>query len=257
MISLITPIYNFNKEKFERLNQSVEDQICRDFEWIIVVDDINTLIPVGMGVPECTVIQLGRNFGPSVARNIGFQASSGDIIAYADMDDILDFERIKHLNDFYTQYPHTKLLFDGYLIRQEQNYYLYEPLIAIHSITNLRALLQKRNISIPLGVSHTRQPFGFVGGFQRGIVCGEDGITWRRMSEILSDLEIKITDLVAGVYTVNPSGQSRTQRRFDMGGFAFDANNKKGSNGQYLDTDWFNTFSSKNYFDKPLTEYDD
>ena len=195
------------------------------------------------------------NYGPSVARNVGFQVADGDIITYLDLGDELSEGRIAHIVEMFTKYPKTKLLFDSYIIQYPNkkevtfdHFVIADRLgIDFESYKNLSKL---QNISIPMGVAHMRKPFVEVGGFQRGIVCGEDGILWRRMIEKLDGEEIMFTNASSGTYYISETGQSRTQRRFEQGGFAFDAKNPLGSNGQYLDKNWFETYSSKGLYEE-------
>lgn len=240
-------MYNPTWEKYVLTQQSVQNQTNKNYEWIVVDD--------GSDDPNYfSTVQLFNNYGPSVARNVGFQISKGDIITYLDIGDELYKGRIEHIIEIFTKFPKTQLLFDSYSINSGEitnqivdhmgimNYYKLSP-------DNYLNVIQSQNISIPLGVSHRRKPFVEVGGFQRGIVCGEDGILWRRMVDKLDPSAVVFSNHLAGVYYISETGQSRTQRRFEEGGFAFDAGNEFGSNGQYLDKDWFETYNSKELFD--------
>jgi glycosyltransferase involved in cell wall biosynthesis len=188
-----------------------------------------------------------------VARNVGFQISDGDIITYLDSDDVLAENRVKNLRETFEKYQ-VDLLFNNYIIvdingiEQEVDHFNY-----IRGQAGARQyikLLERQNISVPMGVAHTRGAFVSAGGFQRGIVCGEDGILWRRIRELVGDRRIMFSDDTAGSYFINPEGQSRTQKRYEMGGFAFDNAAPGGANGQYLDTNWYLSFNSVDLFDK-------
>lgn len=242
-VSIITPFYNPSDESYTRSRKSVESQTSKDFEWILV-DDGST-----NDVLHDSDISLGRNYGPSVARNAGFQISSGDIITYLDMGDQLNPERVANLIKIFEENK-TQLLFSAYIINPPGQ--LFNPFTWIGTPSFPTAfeylqLLRKQNISIPLGVAHTRKPFVESGGFQRGVVCGEDGILWRRMVNTMELSDVLFSDDVAGIYNISVNGQSRTQRRFEMGGFAFDGN--KRDNGIYLDEDWYQTYNSKGLYE--------
>lgn len=246
-VSIITPVYNATDEMFEKSYESVIGQtsLNKNFEWIIVDDGSNPDI-----YSRIRDITLDQNYGAAVARNIGFQISSGDIITYLDMGDELASDRVENLIKTFDENK-CELLFSGYeIVEVNGQHYNFNPFSWIGntmSAYDYLRLLQKQNISIPLGTAHTRKPFVECGGFQRGIVCGEDGILWRRMVDKLLSTHVLISDDMAGTYYVNPDGQSRTQRRPDMGGFAFDGNLH--DNGKYLDKDWFETYSSEGYYD--------
>lgn len=243
-VSIITPTYNPTKEAFLKSERSIANQTLFDFEWVLVDD----------GSEDYTGwadIHTQKNFGPSVARNLGFQIASGDIITYLDLGDELSPYRVQSIIRQFEEFD-IDVLFSAYYINQRDMVYVVNHLANIGSPKTPDAFeylkyLQRDNISIPLGVAHTRAPFVKVGGFQRGIVCGEDGILWRRMCDTLPGNKIMFSDEVAGTYYVSETGQSRTQRRFEMGGFAFDGSRR--DNGQYLDEDWFKNFTSKGYYE--------
>lgn len=245
-VSIITPVYNPVREFWERSKNSILNQTEKDFEWILVDDGSSEGLEI-----EYDVV-LSRNFGPSVARNCGVQISSGKIITYLDLGDELDPRRVENLIDTFGKWK-LDILFSAYDIVEQGFTHRFDHFTWLgksprfpDAITYLH-LLEKRNIAIPLGVAHTRKPFIEVGGFQRGIVCGEDGILWRRMVNRIHKDRILFSDDFAGTYHVNPNGQSRTQKRFEMGGFAFDG--RMNDNGKYLDEKWFNTYSSEELYD--------
>lgn len=243
-VSIITPFYNPEQSQYVRSAESINHQTDRDFEWILV-NDGSTID----SVPVCDVT-LSRNYGPSVARNAGFQISSGDIITYLDMGDELSPTRVEELIKLYNNHD-IEISFCGYNMLYPNNTIdRFNPFNFIgrtHSAYDYILLLKNQNISIPLGVAHTRKVFIEVGGFQRGIVCGEDGVLWRRMVDRIHPQKVMFTDDIAGNYYISTEGQSRTQRRFEMGGFAI--NGELMDNGRYLDNHWFRRFTSEGYYD--------
>ncbi len=243
-VSIITPVYNAANDLFDRTIKSIESQTSNDFEWIVVDDGSDPNI-----YTRWRDVRLEGNYGASVARNVGFQISSGDIITYLDMGDELDLSRVENLIKLYDSYK-VELSFCGYNIVQGSLTYPFSPFDWIGktmSAIDYVQLLRTQNISIPMGVSHTRKPFVECGGFQRGIVCGEDGILWRRMLDKVASDRIIISDDVAGTYFISETGQSRTQRRPEMGGFAFNGDLK--DNGKYLDESWYRTYSSEGLYE--------
>jgi glycosyltransferase involved in cell wall biosynthesis len=254
-VSILTPI-NLDKSVLHtRCIESIANQTSKDFEWVLIFDG-RTIIPESdlaiLDRVNAKWAMTGGNYGPSVARNIGFQISDGDIITYLDSDDELSPVRVETLLSIFEKNPMTKLCFSPYMISPENytvNHQMYKDGLGYKTdYEYARELLKTQNISIPMGVAHTRDVFALEFGFQRGIVCGEDGILWRRIVDDLFPEGVILAGSVAGTYHVNPNGQSRTQRRFQMGGFAFDGS--KHDNGKYLDKDWYATVSSVNLFDK-------
>lgn len=244
-VSIITPTYNPTFEQFMLSKNSIEAQTDKDFEWILVDDGSSNY----NGWAD---VVLGKNYGASVARNAGFQISSGDIITYLDMGDELHPDRVKNIIDIFGKYD-IEILFSAYDIVQNEQVRRYDHLENIGSHPSIPTafeyvqLFQTQNLCIPLGVAHKRKPFVEVGGFQRGIVCGEDGILWRRMLDKVPRNKVLFSNDFAGTYYVSQTGQSRTQRRPEMGGFAFDGD--KRDNGRYLDAQWFAEYNSKGLYD--------
>jgi glycosyltransferase involved in cell wall biosynthesis len=260
LVSIITPVENLEYLYGITLD-SIIYQNCNNFEWVIVYDNCGS-IDILKDIKylfeakkiKLKLICLNSNYGPSVARNVGFQVSDGDVITYLDAGDYIYQDRVDHILKIFNEND-IDLLFDGYSIFEKGCFCgNVNHLLTMKNYNKNKNeylhILKYVNISIPMGVSHTRKPFVQCGGFQRGIVCGEDGILWRRMLDFIEKNRIMFTDSIAGNYYVNQVGQSRTQRRFDNGGFAFDSKNPEGSNGQYLDKDWFETFSSVKLFDR-------
>jgi glycosyltransferase involved in cell wall biosynthesis len=271
-VSVIIPVYNPYQERKERTVNSLVNQTVDDFEVIVIQDGFKTTISGQVeSVPFQThlvnnldndkvkFINLQDNYGPSVARNVGFQVSKGDIICYLDVGDEYSEGRIEHLIYMFEQneqegYEDIQLLIDSHNIIESTGVMTVFDHIRMvnHSNENKEQhidKLQRYNISIPLAFAHTRIPFLMVGGFQPGIVCGEDGILLRRMANYLDHNQIVFTDFISGNYYVSENGQSRTQRRFDEGGFAFTNKHVQGSHGQYLDNDWFKNFHSKEWYE--------
>lgn len=237
---------------------SVVNQTNKNFEWVIVNDGHFDLWQQVFPI-QSKFASLSGNYGPSVARNVAFQLSDGDIITYLDSDDELAVYRVEYLLDMFEKYNFLEILFSAYSIKYPHDskthifdHFNYMDMKRVNAFEYIR-MLDKQNITIPMGVAHRRKPFVMAGGFQRGIVCGEDGILWRRMVELTAPHKIMFngaTDKgLAGTYNINLDGQSRTQRRFDMGGFAFHAGDKQGSHGQYLDEQWFETFNSEGLYE--------
>jgi glycosyltransferase involved in cell wall biosynthesis len=257
-VSIITPIYKPSEHEFERTYYSVATQTSSNYEWILLIDGtadyLFDFVPQLQDVAHMDltkIVTLWDNYGPSVARNTGFQVSDGDIITYVDVGDELDEYRIEHTIGYFKEFKDIDILLSPYTIIQEGlQPFVYDPrLIIANYFGSLEKALKQTNISIPLGMAHNRSSFIRVGGFQPGIVCGEDGILLRRMVEY-GNAKVMMSQFISGIYYASEVGQSRTQRRFDMGGFAFDAGNLGGKHGQYLDEAWFSEFHSRREMDK-------
>src|SRR5262249_12915800 len=88
-ISVVIPYYNGSRFIAEAL-ASVRAQTLAPLE-VIVVDDCSRpddAAAVYREAPDCVVIHLPKNRGPSVARNIGIARARGEWIAFLDCDDL-------------------------------------------------------------------------------------------------------------------------------------------------------------------------
>ncbi len=100
MISVIIPVYN--TERFlDRCIGSILSQSYHDFELILVDDGSSDnsgekCDEYALKDPRIKVIHK-NNEGPSVARNAGSLASSGDYITFIDSDDFVDFDYLEIL----------------------------------------------------------------------------------------------------------------------------------------------------------------
>ncbi len=246
-ISIITPMYNTSRKEYNKTMASIHKQTVTDFEWIIVDDGTEYNFDDDRLFNNVHIL---NNYGPSVARNVGFQISQGDYIIYVDMGDELDPKRVENIIKCFEENPMYTIVFSPYTLVDDKEHFYNLP-VAFHNDADLiREFLQKQNVCIPLGFAHMRWIWYLVGGFQPGIVCGEDGIFLRRAINEASVNGIGFDPNTAGTYYIDNEGQSRTQRRFEMGGFAFDGSRAKEPHGQYLDRDWFKNYHSKNWYDK-------
>ena len=243
LVSIIMPAWRAYKF-IDRAMQSVADQSLEEpFELIVVEDgsdDKNRTWDKIKGWERIfsthkfltmKSIQLPVNCGPGHARMIGVENSSAPYICYLDADDELYPARILGALRVFEQTPQADVVLSKYIIEEEGKRACYDPNYVVGRVHDL---LQKQNITIPLGVMHTRGIYNKTNGWPKFIVCGEDGLLWRRMSE--AGAKFYACNFIAGIYRARKMGQSRTQRRFDnKQAFAFDARNEKGSHGQYLD----------------------
>ena len=94
-ISVIIPVFN-REEYIEAALTSVFKQTFQDFE-IILVDDGSTdhTLDIAKGFGSRVQILKQAHLGQAVARNRGFQQSSGDCIAFLDSDDLWQEKKLE------------------------------------------------------------------------------------------------------------------------------------------------------------------
>jgi glycosyltransferase involved in cell wall biosynthesis len=260
MISVIMPVWN-GARFIDRAIASVVAQTTSAWE-LIIVDDGSTddsleraarwrqLVNQHFGEEKIVVLSTGAsNSGGAVGRNLGAQRARHPVLAHLDMDDLYFPERIESLLPLFEKFD---LVFAPYEILENGKPKIWN-LAALwekgsHPCSSegdreppfsrwIRAAVQRANVSVPLGAAHRRAVFEEVGGFQPGILVGSEGVLWRRMAD--RGARIGFCGVIAGRYNVRPDSQARTRRPFATGGFAIDRNHPSGSNGQYLDADWF------------------
>lgn len=253
IVSVIMPAWRAF-QSIDRAIKSVYDQNLQEPFELIIVDDgsddnnrtwqkIQSWQRTAHGHPFLSIksLQLTRNSGPGTARRAAMELSSGEYVCYLDTDDEFFESRILGGLRTLRSDPELDIVLSPYKITDGTSVSVYNPTFILSKVAEL---LQAQNISIPLGVMHTRKIYSKTSGWPQYVVCGEDGILWRRMSE--QGAKFGVCSFMAGIYHIRVKGQSRTQRRFDSGmAFAFDNQNSNGSNGQYLD----------NLTDEQLTQF--
>jgi glycosyltransferase involved in cell wall biosynthesis len=266
MISIIMPVWNGSR-LMDRAIASVVAQTRPEWE-LIIVDDGSTddsvarahrwreMVNNHSGEEKIRVFSTGRpNNGPAVGRNLASKNARYDIFAYLDHDDLLFPCRIESLLPLLEQYdmifaPYEILenerltVFNLYALWRQQSYVCSsegdrEPPFDAW----VRANLQHINLSVPLGVVTRRKIYEIVGGFQPGILVGSDGILWRRIAD--QGGRIGFCPVIAGRYYVRPDSQARAPRPFTTGRHQIQKDHPFGSNGQYLDAEWFAALEKK------------
>jgi glycosyltransferase involved in cell wall biosynthesis len=259
MISVIMAVWN-GARFMDRAIASVVAQTSPAWELIIVDDGSEddsperarrwqTLVNTHLGEEKIRVFSTTRRSGPNAARNLAAAVARHVFFAYIDCDDLWFPQRIESLVPFLEQFD---VVFAPYLIFEKGRrgaynlYTLWGKNSYVCSSEGdreppfdawLRASTQKVNVSVPLGVAHRRCVFEGAGGFQTDIVVGADGVLWRRMAD--QGASIGFCPVVAGIYHVRSDSHARTHRLFSPASFELDRKHPSGSNGQYLDADWF------------------
>ena len=260
------PVWN-GANFMDRAIASVVAQTSPEWE-LLIVDDGSTddsvqraerwrdLVNNHFGAEKIRLFSTRRpNSGPAVGRNLAAENARYDIFAYLDHDDLYFPNRIESLLPLLEQY---NMVFAPYEILEKGRLTLWniQALWKKQSYVCssegereppfegwVRAQLQHAVLSVGLGVTNRRKMFQDVGGFQPGIITGEDGILWRRMAD--KGARIGFCPTIAGRYYVRVDSQARTRRPFSTGGFELDKNHPLGSNGQYLDAEWFANLEKK------------
>jgi hypothetical protein len=112
LVTVVMPVHN--AEPFvEAAIGSVLAQTLSDFE-LIVVDDASTDASAGkvrgFEDPRIRRLELGRNLGPSAARNTGVGEARGRYVAFLDADDIARPHRLARQVLFFERHPEAEMV---------------------------------------------------------------------------------------------------------------------------------------------------
>lgn len=117
-ISVVIPAYNA-ADSLEKAIESCMRQTLPPLE-IIVVDDASTdsTTEITKQFPGIKLLCLQQNAGPSKARNTGWDAATGDIIAFLDADDEWHEEKLAYISKAFQKNKDIKLLGHPYSLHK-------------------------------------------------------------------------------------------------------------------------------------------
>lgn len=205
--SVVIPAYNAERYLGAAI-RSVLSQTFTETE-IIVVDDGSTDGTAGVmesfGDRIFAIHQ--HNSGPSVARNVGMKAASGEFVAFLDSDDMWMPRRLERMIGRLEQDPDLGFVTsDAYLVNEDRptllRYYgtLVDP-SPFHS-GNLGYWIARQNF-IFMGVVVRTELFDRHGAFLPNILA-EDWDLWTRF--ILEGSAVGLVDSPLGYYRVRQAG---------------------------------------------------
>lgn len=117
LFSIITPIYKPNMEYFKECAESVINQTCSNWEWIVIDDgDCPSILKQVISQIDCfkdSRINFLSSFhsGLSETRNKGIKYCKGDYIVFLDCDDVLSCHFIEFAKNNVLKYPKSILSF--------------------------------------------------------------------------------------------------------------------------------------------------
>ena len=112
LVSVIVAVYNM-REHIRQCIESVLAQSLRDLE-LILVDDLSTdgtaeiLQEYARQDKRIHLVWQKQNGGAQLARNAGFEVSSGKYITVLDHDDLLDVKALEHAVDTFRSHEHLQ-----------------------------------------------------------------------------------------------------------------------------------------------------
>lgn len=181
----------FNKEKeVARAIRSVLAQTVDDFELIIVNDGSTDGGPDEVRVFTDKRIRVIKqaNSGVSAARNRGIKEAQSDIVAFLDADDEWEPDFLETILRLRSRYPQCVVYATSYFIcrpgdRRRAVIRNLPPNFSEGILSDY--FLIASHSDPPLwtsAVAVTKEAINSVGGFPKGIIAGEDLLTWARLS---------------------------------------------------------------------------
>lgn len=118
-VTVLTPTYN-RKEYLNRLYESLVNQTCNDFEWLIIddgsVDDTQKLIESFILEGKVNIKYVGKdNGGKHTALNLGFSRLESLLTIIVDNDDYLVSDAIECIIKMYEKYKLTDKEITGFV----------------------------------------------------------------------------------------------------------------------------------------------
>jgi glycosyltransferase involved in cell wall biosynthesis len=184
-ISVIIPSYNRGHLILQAL-KSVSDQTYTNLEIIVVDDGSNdntTHVVSKYNDPRVVYIKHDNNMGLPSARNTGIKASSGNIIAFLDTDDLwLEHKLEEHINIFDSKRD-TYVVYSGsYRYQNRKKTYIPSKFIHPKQGDLLKRLLAG-NFVPAISVCIKRECFDKVGLFDPTLLSFEDWDMWIRLAK--------------------------------------------------------------------------
>ncbi len=193
LVSVIITTYNRNYEIVKRAIESVREQTYKKIE-IIVTNDTpkeNKLFQeVSTNINEygdqITYIAEGINRGACYARNLGFEVSKGDYVAFLDDDDLWSKEKIEKQVDILnkTKFPMVTVGFESITLNNQEQEIKKELRVGKKSILNLNDILKKNIIGGASAPLIRREAFIKSGKFDINMPAAQDYDLWIRIAEL-------------------------------------------------------------------------
>lgn len=182
-VSLIIPAYN--EEKY--IGACLESVISSGarFKEIVVVDNASTdaTARIASAFPQVRVVREERK-GLTVARQSGFDATTGELVAFIDADCRIDRQWFPAVESHFAQHPHSVSL-TGPVWYYDGPTWLRWFVIALEWISLPAAYFLARYLIIGGNFVARRSAIEQIGGFNSDIrFFGEDADLARRLSEV-------------------------------------------------------------------------
>jgi glycosyltransferase involved in cell wall biosynthesis len=206
LVDIIIPAYNPGADLFEALKSCTQQKYKK--YTVTVIDDNSSedVAKVVSKFPGYRYIRNDKNLGPSGARNVGINSTSGDLISLLDADDLMHPDKLLlSVKEFADE--EVGLVCGNYQILVNRSR-LMRPFYK-RPITINHSALMRQNFVASGSTTFRRSLIERIGGFDERFWISEDYACWVRLSEICN---IKYIHEVLYYYSVSPGNSSLTQR---------------------------------------------
>jgi hypothetical protein len=211
-VSVIMPVYNGLKT----IDRAISSVVRQDFaHWeLVAIDDgskdqsLERLRSWSEKDGRIRVLSSEKNRGIGVVRNEAIRQARGRMICYLDCDDeyhpnyLSEVVRLQMRADF--------LMFGYDYVRDEvqaQGPRTWDPIPFSH-------LFFEKNLTVPLGVAHSKELWEKVGGFNEAVWCQEDWEFWKRLARTGTD--VLFVPLRSGIYHFHETNRSKAPNVTDL-----------------------------------------
>ena len=207
LVDIIIPAYNPGSYLVDAI-KSCLSQEYKNYT-ITVIDDNSSedIKKMLKKFPSVNYIRNEENLGPGASRNVGIQATDGDLISLLDADDILHSRKLRVSVEAFERSQDIGMTCGNYQILVNRTRLMrpfYKKAVKIN-----HNVLMRQNFVASGSTTFKRQVLEDVGLFNEKYFISEDYDMWVRIAE---KYPIEYIHEILYYYSVIPKGDSLTQR---------------------------------------------
>ncbi len=182
-VSVIIPTYN-SAHFLGQAIESVLEQTYRDWELIVVDDGSVDNTPDVVAHYDHHNMRYCRqeNKGPSSARNVGIRASSGDLLAFLDADDVILPQKLAFQVAMLDEHPEFELVYSAWQYVDESGTRILSEMRPNKQGHLLKDLLLCKFFFVPGAAIVRHNCLAQVGLFDESLAAAEDIDLWIRIA---------------------------------------------------------------------------
>lgn len=216
LVSLI--VRTFNRPRFlERALSSIQSQIYRDVEAIVVNDAGETVDEIVARFPFARLVVNAENLGTTPTANVGLRAARGEFVGLLDDDDMLFPDHVARLVEALTRSDAAAANADAITCYLEltpfSDYAVYGYRVALARHVD-RSHIYTWDPIAPMSMLMRRAMLEDIGGFDESVEFAEDWELWIRIAERYDIVHVPAVTGIYAVRTDNTNTVSRQAAKF-------------------------------------------